>query len=101
MPLRLHHLLAAVLKKWKPQKVPRLPLSHLLPTITEQGKAGSLAQPTKVPGVCCHFCTVLGTKVLPPVLEDLTTLSSREGEMVSGEGYRMHQWLVAAQCGEV
>lgn len=53
MPLRLHHvLLAAVLKKWKPQKVPKPPLSQqALPSLSQQWKPGSPAQPTTVPGV--------------------------------------------------
>lgn len=52
MPLRLHHiLLAAVLKKWKPQKVPKPPLSQqALPSLSERWKPSAPGQPTTVPG---------------------------------------------------
>lgn len=53
VPLRLHHiLLAAVLKKWKPQKVPKPPLSQqALPSLSEPWKPSAPGQPSTVPGV--------------------------------------------------
>lgn len=99
MPLRLHHiLLAAVLKKWKPQKVPKPPLSQqALPSLSERWKPSAPGQPTTVPGVMlsspCNAGASRGPG-RPPVL------SSREGRTVSNKGYRVCQRLVATQCGE-